>query len=380
MYSVVVKAIKVQIYPNEQQQELIVKTVGCCRFVYNWALEKKIAFYQSAKKSISKWTLISELTKLKEDKNNEWLNEVPSQSLQQSIADLDTAFSRFFKKNSVFPKFKSKKKAKQSYRIPQSFEVNRDAHYLKLPKLGWIRFIDEFNVPSCADFRNISVSMEDGKYFASLCYKTAETPMALKPIESDKTVGIDLGLTTLATFSDGTKVKNPRHLRKHEETIKKEQQILSKKKEGTKAYEKQKGKLNRAHKKVANARRDFLHKLTTSLVDNQNWTSFCVEDLDVKGMQQNSHLARSIGDVGWRMFRSMMEYKCKDKGKNLVVIGRFDASSKACTCGSVNQNLTLADRIWTCSSCGKLHDRDILASNNIKCFGLRKAGQSLLTA
>ena len=372
------KAIKVQIYPNKRQQEGIAKTVGCCRFVYNWALERKIAFYQSTQKTLGKWTLMGDLTKLKAVPATEWLNEVPSQCLQQAVANLDSAFSYFFRKNNAFPKFKSKRWAKQSFRVPQGFKVNRDTHYFQLPKLGWVRFIDEFHIPEDANFRFVSISVEGGKYFASLCYKTAEVPVVQQLIESNKTVGIDLGLTTLVTLSDGTKTDNPRHLRKHEDTIKNEQQVLSRKKEGTKAYERQKEKLNKKHRKVANTRRDFLHKLTTSLVENQDWTSFCVEDLAVQNMQQTHWLARSIGDAGWRMFRSMMEYKSADRGKNLIVIGRFDASSKTCICGHVNQNLSLSDRQWTCFACGKKHDRDILAANNIKTFGLRKAGQSLL--
>lgn len=374
------KAIKVQIYPNKRQQEVIAKTVGCCRFVYNWALERKIAFYQSTKKTLGKWTLMGELTKLKADPATAWLNEVPSQCLQQAIANLDSAFSHFFHKNNAFPRFKSKKRAKQSFRVPQGFKVNQDSHYIRLPKIKWVRFIDEFHVPEDANFRFISVSVEGGKYFASLCYKTTEVAVAQQPVEPDKTVGIDLGLTTLVTLSDGTKIDNPRHLRKYEDTIKYEQRLLSQKKEGTKTYERQKRRLNKAHRKVANTRRDFLHKLTTSLVENQDWTSFCVEDLAVQNMQQNHCLARSIGDAGWRMFRSMMEYKSAERGKNLIVIGRFDASSKTCICGHVNQNLSLSDRQWTCSVCGATHDRDVLAANNVRIFGLRKAGQSLLVA
>lgn len=372
------KAIKVQIYPDKRQQEIIAKTVGCCRFVYNWALERKIAFYQSTKKTLGKWALMGELTKLKTNPDTAWLNEVPSQCLQQAIADLDSAFSHFFHKNNAFPRFKNKKGAKQSFRVPQGFKVNRDSHYLQLPKIGWVRFIDEFHVPEDVDFRFISVSVEGGKYFASLCYKTVEAAVVQWPIKSSKTIGIDLGLTVLATLSDGTKIDNPRHLRKHENIIKQEQQIFSNKKEGTKTYERQKGRLNKAHRKVINTRRDFLHKLTTSLVENQDWTSFCVEDLAVQNMQQNHCLARSIGDAGWRMFRSMLEYKSAERGKNLIVIGRFDASSKTCTCGHINQNLSLSDRQWACSICGTIHDRDVLAANNIKTFGLRKAGQSLL--
>jgi putative transposase len=252
-----------------------------------------------------------------------------------------------------------------------------------LPKLGWIRFIDEFHVPKDVEFRNVTISTEGDRYYASICYKEPEKKVKQHKIIPSKTIGIDLGITTLATLSDDTKIENPHHLKKHEEEIKREQQTLSKKKEGTKAYEKQKARLNEAHRKVRNTRKDFLHKLTTSLVENQNWTSFCVEDLAVQDMirDNSTSMSRTIGDVGWRMFRQMMEYKCVDAGKNLIVIGRFEPSSKACTCGFVNHALTLSDRKWTCPVCNIRHDRDILAANNIKRFGLRKqAGQSLLVA
>jgi len=376
------KAIKVRIYPDDEQTEMIAKTIGCCRFVYNWALAKRIAFYQSNKKTLGKFVIMGELIGLKREK--EWLNDVPSQSLQQSVDDLDSAFSHFFRKNNSFPRFKSKKNARQSYRVPQGFEVNKISHYIRLPKLGWLRFIDEFCIPEDAEFRNMTVSRNGNRYYASVCYKTPEKRVEQHKVEPDKTIGIDLGITTLATISDGTKIENPRHLKQHEDNIRVEQQELSKKKEGTKAYEKQKARVNEAYRKVTDTRRDFLHKLTTSLVENQNWTSFCVEDLAVSTMMQNNStpMSRAIGDAGWRMFRSMMEYKCRDAGKNLIVIGRFEPSSKTCTCGCVNHTLTLVDREWTCPVCGVHHvDRDVLASNNIKRFGLRKeAGQSLLVA
>lgn len=377
------KAIKVRIYPDDGQKEQIAKTIGCCRFVYNWSLAKRIAFYQSTKKTLGKFVIMSDLTKLKREKDTEWLKEVCSQSLQQAVDDLDSAFSHFFRKNNSFPRFKSKKNARQSYRVPQGFEVNRDTHYIRLPKLSWVRFIDEFNVPDDAEFRNVTVSREGNRYYASICYKTPDRQVKRCKVIPDKTVGIDLGITTLATLSDGTKIENPRHLKKHEDILRAEQQKLSSKKEGTKVYEKQKRRLNEAHRKVRDTRRDFLHKLTTSLVENQDWTSFCMEDLAVQEMIVNNPtgMSRTIGDAGWRMMRGMMTYKCEDVGKNLIVIGRFDPSSRLCTCGFVNHTLTLADREWDCSACKAHHNRDDLAANNIKRFGLRKqAGQSLLVA
>jgi len=370
-----VKAIKVKIYPRKWQKELIEKHFGCCRFTYNYGLERKIKTYTETKKSLSVYAIQKEIPKLREEK--EWLKEVNAQSLQQSLVDLDSAFSHFFKKNNSFPKFKSRKNPKQSFRVPQSFEISKDHKSIKIPKLKWIKFRDKFNLPKKVEFRNVTISRDGNEYFASICYDDKKELPNLKPIQEKKTLGIDLGTRHLAIFSDGNKIENPKYFKKYEDKLATEQQKLSKKENReTKSYQKQKEKVQKVHKKIRNTRKDFLHKLTTSLVENQDWTSYAMEDLAVKQLEQynSTSMSRAIGDAGWRMLRTMMEYKCKENGKNLLIIGRFDPSSKACSvCGHIYQELKREEKEWVCCSCNTKHDRDINAARNIRQFALIKS-------
>ena len=374
------KAIKVKIYPRKWQKELIEKHFGCCRVIYNFGLERKIKTYTETKKSISFYAIQKEIPTLYEEKP--WLKEVNSQSLQQSLKDLDSAFSHFFKKNNSFPKFKSKYNEKQSFRIPQHFKISKDKKSIKVPKLKWIGFIDKFNLPKNIEFRNITVSREGKEYFASLCYDEKTVKPELKPIQENKTLGIDLGVTTLATLSDGTKIENPKHFKKYQDKLALEQQKLSKiTNKKFKSYQKQKDKVYQVHKKIRNTRKDFLHKLTTSLTKNQSWTSYAMEDLAVKQTLQDNFtpMSKAIGDAGWRMLRTMMGYKCEDNGKNLLIIGRFEPSSKTCSvCGHIYQELGRDEKEWICSSCNTKHDRDWNAAKNIKNFGIIKARASAL--
>ena len=369
------KAIKVKIYPNNKQKVLIEKHFGCVRFAYNFALEKKIKTYTETKKTISIFAIQKEIPKLYEDKP--WLKEVNSQALQQALKDLDSAFSHFFKKNNAFPKFKSRKNPKQSFRVPQHFEVSKDKKAIKVPKLKWIKFRDKFNIPKDVEYRNLTISREGTEYFCAICYDNKLEKPLLSPIEESKTLGIDLGTRHLAIFSDETKIENPRHFKKYEDKLALEQQKLSKKENReSKSYQKQKEKVRRIHKKISNTRKDFLHKLTTSIVKNQNYTSYCMEDLSVKEMQQDNFtsMSRAIGDVGWSMLRNQMTYKCEDSGKNLLVIGQFEPSSKTCCiCGNIYHELKRDEEEWTCSNCHTFHDRDINASKNIKNFALIKS-------
>ena len=374
------KAIKVKIYPNNKQKVLIEKHFGCCRFAYNFGLETKIKVYSETKKSISTFSLNKKVPELYEEKP--WLKEVNSQSLQQSLADLDSAFSHFFKKNNQFPKFKSKFNPKQSFRIPQHFEIAKDQKAIKIPKLKWIKFSDKFKIDKNIEFRNITISREGKEYFASICYQENTTKPVLQKIEEDKTLGIDLGTRTLATFSDGTKIDNPKHFKKYQDKLAQEQQKLSNKllkngnKKDTKSYQKQKDKVYQVHKKIRNTRKDFLHKLTKSIVENQNWTSYAIEDLSVKELEQenSTNMSRTIGDCGWRMMRNFMAYKCEDKGKNLLIIGRFDPSSKTCSvCGNIYHEMKRDEKEWICNKCNTKHDRDINAGKNIKNFALIKS-------
>lgn len=369
------KAIKVKIYPNKSQKVLIEKHFGCTRFAYNFGLELKTKTYAETKKSIGIYTIQKEIPKLYEEKP--WLKEVNSQSIQQSLKDLDNAYLRFFKKNNSFPKFKSKYNEKQSFRVPQHFEIAKDKKAIKIPKLKWIKFKDKFNIPKNIEFRNITISRENNEYFASICYAENILKPKLSKIEEKKTLGIDLGISHIAIFSDETKIDNPKHLNKYQEKLAFEQRKLSKKTDKkTKSYQKQKEKVGKIHKKIRETRKDFLHKLTNSIIENQNYTSYVIEDLAVKQLEQDNptNMSRAIGDVSWRMLRTFMEYKCEGKGKNLIVIGRFDPSSKTCSnCGNIYQELGREEKSWKCKDCGEEHDRDINAAKNIRNFGIIKS-------
>jgi len=371
------KAIKVKLYPRKQQREIIEKHFGCCRLIYNYGLERKVKTYTETKESIGIYSIQKEIPKMYEEKP--WLKEVNSQSLQQSLKDLDSAFSHFFKKTNSFPKFKSRKNPVQSFRVPQHFEISRDQKAIKVPKLKWISFKDKFNILKDVEFRNVTISRDGNEYFASICYDDKKEKPPLKKIKESKTLGIDLGVRTLATFSDGTKIENPRHFKKYEDKLAIEQQKLSKiTNKEFRSYQKQKEKVQKVHKKIRNTRKDFLHKLTTGLVKNQDYTSYAMEDLAVKQMGQDNStpMSKAIGDAGWRMLRTMMEYKCKDRGKNFLTIGRFEPSSKTCSvCGYIYQELRRDDKEWNCQSCNAHHDRDENAAKNIKNFALISLGK-----
>ena len=376
------KAIKVKIYPNNKQKVLIEKHFGCCRFAYNFGLELKTKAYTETKKSIGIYTIQKEIPKLYEEKP--WLKEVNSQSIQQSLKDLDLAYQHFFKKNNSFPKFKNKYNPKQSFRVPQFFEVNRDKKVIKIPKIKWLKFRDKFNISKDIEFRNITISKDNNEYFASICYQENNPNIIpeLSKIEEEKTLGIDLGITYLAILSNETKIDNPKHYNKYQEKLAFEQRKLSNKllkngnKKDTKSYQKQKEKVGKIHKKISNTRKDFLHKLTNSIVENQNYTSYVMEDLAVKELEQNNYtsMSKAIGDVSWRMLRTLMIYKCENKGKNLIVIGKFEPSSKTCSvCGNIYQKLGREEKVWKCEKCNTFHDRDINAAKNIRDFGLIKS-------
>ena len=376
------KAIKVKIYPNNKQKVLIEKHFGCCRFAYNFGLELKTKAYTETKKSIGIYTIQKEIPKLYEEKP--WLKEVNSQSIQQSLKDLDLAYQHFFKKNNSFPKFKNKYNPKQSFRVPQFFEVNRDKKVIKIPKIKWLKFRDKFNISKDIEFRNITISKDNNEYFASICYQENNPNIIpeLSKIEEEKTLGIDLGITYLAILSNETKIDNPKHYNKYQEKLAFEQRKLSNKllkngnKKDTKSYQKQKEKVGKIHKKISNTRKDFLHKLTSSIVENQNYTSYVMEDLAVKELEQNNYtsMSKAIGDVSWRMLRTLMIYKCENKGKNLIIIGKFEPSSKTCSvCGNIYQKLGREEKVWKCEKCNTFHDRDINAAKNIRDFGLIKS-------
>ena len=364
------RAIKLRIYPNQTQRELIEKHFGCCRWMYNYALERKIKHYNETGKTLHIYEIGKDVKTLRIE--NEWLREINCQSLHQVLKNLDSAFSHFFRKTAKFPRFRSKKNTKQSFGVPQGFVVNNTTRKIKLPKLGWIRFRHKFDFTTQYELRQVTVSRNSAnEYYASVLYidHGIQEPEP-KPILAETTVGIDLGVRNFATMSDGTVVENPRHFKQHQDRLAAAQQRLSKMNHGSNNYKRQKLHVAKIHRKVANSRLDFLHKVTTNIADNQSYDSVAIEDLNTKDLLEKSYrnLARSIADCGWCLFRQLLAYKLAMRGKNLLVIGRFEPSSKTCTCGYHNESLTLDQTEWTCPQCGVTHNRDVLASNNIKTF------------
>lgn len=372
-------AYSYRLYPTKDQEILILKSFGCVRWIYNWALARKMKAYQETGTGISCFDLIKDIAKLKDKQETEWLAEVNSQSLQSSINHLDIAYTRFFREKKGFPKFKSKYD-RQSFANPQGGKVDFDKNKIFIPK-----FRQGIEAVLHRKFegkvKTITISRtHTGKYFASVLVEMdGEWPTALQPTE-DRTIGIDLGLKSFATLSDGTKINNPKHLAKHLNKIRRESRRLSRKVKGSKNRDKQRVKLARVYEKTANSRKDFIHKTTSNLIKNQDYDSFAIEDLRVASMVKNKRLARHISDAGWRMFRQYLEYKAQRNGKNVLVIGRFDPSSRLCTCGEINHNLTLQDREWVCEKCGAKHDRDTLAAKNVKRFAFCKQNRTNLVA
>lgn len=369
------RGFKYRIYPNESQRDQIARTFGCCRFVYNRALDVKKTAYSETGKSIATNDLIKMIPAWKRDPETSWLAQVDSMALQQSIRDLDRAYKNFFRRvreggKPGFPKFKSRRHARQSYRTNGGKILDRN--HIALPKLGNVRA--KVSRPLQGRFMSVTVSLDAaGRYFATfLC---TDVPSKDAPA-TDREVGIDLGVETLATLSNGTKIENPRGLERYERKLAREQRKLSRRKGARKSekqsrrYLKQRKRVARIHAKIADARTDALHKVTTMLADENQ--VLCMEDLNAKGMMKNHHLAKAVTDASFGEFARLLEYKCAERGRSFVKIGRFYPSSKTCSaCGHRLDVLPLSVRSWDCPVCGAHHDRDVNAARNILTEGKR---------
>jgi putative transposase len=354
------RAYKYRISPTNTQKELIAKHIGSSRFVYNLALETKNTAYLGSKHNFSPFDLIKQLPELK--KECEWLKEVNSQSLQQSIQNMDIAFKKFFK-GAGFPKFKSKHKGKQSFSIPQNVLLENENLIIPKFKEG-IDIVLHREIKGTIKSATISVT-PTGKYFVSILVDTnIEIPNKAHITEST-TIGIDLGIKDFAITSEGEVFENPKFLRKAQSKLKYVQHKYSKNK-----GKRTKQRLALLHEKIVNKRKDFLHKTSTKLIrENQ---TIALEYLAVSNMVKNHKLAQAINDVSWSTFVTMLEYKADWHGKNILRIGRFAPSSKTCSCcGYINKELTLKDREWTCPKCNSVLDRDVNAAINIKSFALK---------
>ena len=357
------KTYKFRLYPNKEQEKLLANHFGSIRFVYNHFLAKRKKQYEQTKKSSNCYEQQKELTAMKKTETYSWLKEINSQTLQHALRNLDNAYQNFFKGRAKFPRFHSKKHG-GSFAIPQHFKVEDNRIFI--PKFkGGIRFVKSQNVQG--ELRNMTVSVTpSGKYYVCIMAQVEVDDLE----KTNLSVGIDLGLKDFVITSDGDRYSSNKFIKKYSRKLATMQKHLSRKKKGSCSWNSQRIKVAMLQEKIMSCRKDKLHKISIDLI--RRYDVVCCEDLNVKGMVKNHHLAKSISDASWGTFVTMLEYKAKWYGKTLVKIDRFYPSSKTCHyCGHIHKDLKLKDREWTCPQCGELIDRDMNAAKNILDEGLR---------
>src|SRR5690348_6349864 len=366
MVKTVKRAYRYRFYPTLEQADLLNRTFGCVRYVYNRALAERSRAWTQEQKRVTFAQTCRMLTEWKAEPERAWLREVSNVALQQGLQHLQAAFVNFWGKRASYPQFKSRRKSRASATFTTSGFRWRDGK-LWLAKIDapldirWSRPLPEGAEPS-----TVTVSRDAaGRWFVSLLVEETIEPHPA----ADTAVGIDAGITSLLTLSTGEKIANPRHERRDRKRLAKAQRELSRKQKGSTNWEKARRKVARVHARIADRRADFLHKVTTRLVrENQ---ALAVEDLNVRNMVKNHSLARAISDASWSEFRRMLEYKADWHGRTVIALDRFYPSSKTCSaCGAIAAKMPLNVRAWECASCGTVHDRDVNAAKVILAAGL----------
>jgi putative transposase len=361
-------AYKLRFYPTDEQREVLARTFGCCRYVYNWALDMRTQRYYEEGKSVSYTDTSKALTQLKKDEDHEWLKEPSSVALQQSLRNLERAFQNFFDERAGYPNFKRKHGKQTACFASNAFTLHgKRLSVAKVPGSLNVRWSSDLK--ESTEVSSVTLTKDPaGRYFVSLTCKEEKEPLP----ETDSAVGVDLGITDVAVTSDGFKSGNPRHLEDDLWRLKKARRRLSRKEKGSQNWKKQKRRVARLHARISDKREDFLHKLSRKLVNENQVLAF--ETLNVKGMQQNRSLARSISDTGWSTLVRQVKYKAKWAGRTVVRVDRWFPSTKRChDCGHVGESKPLDVREWTCTECGVVHDRDVNAAKNIRTAGLAGA-------
>lgn len=375
--SVVQRAYKVEIDPNNKQRTALRCHAGCARYAYNWGLSRKIESYRDTGKSPNNIDLHRELNKLKKadpDKGGvPWMYNVSKCAPQEALRDLDKAFKNFFRRckkgvgKKGFPRFKSRRRNPLKFRLTGAIRTSEDGTHIKLPKLGWLRLKEVGYLPGPdredVKIQSATLSERAGRWFVSLSCKVEIPDPAPRP--RTKVVGVDVGIKTLAVTSDGREFENPRALARCMRRLRRAQQALARKQKGSRNHLKARQRVAKLYYRVACIRQDALHKATTAIVKGAD--VICIESLNVSGMLKNRKLSKALSDVSLSEFLRQLVYKAKWEGVELVEADRFYPSSKTCSgCGYIKQDLSLSDRTYSCSECGLVLDRDLNAAINLK--------------
>ena len=369
------RAYKVELDPNNKQRTLFLMASGVCRFVFNWGLRKRIEAKEAGEKSPSVFDQCRQLNTVKGEQFP-WMLDVSKHVLESALRDLGRAFDSFFSglktgKRAGYPRFKSRKRGIGGFRLREDISVENNR--IRLPRIGWVRLKEHGYIPTGAKINSATVSERAGRWFVSV---QVETEIAV-PDNQGPAIGLDLGLTSLVTCSDGRKWAAPKPLVRSLEKLRRLSRQHSRKRKGSENRKKSARKLARLHYRIACQRADYLHKLTTPLVCGH--AAVVVESLNVNGMQKNKHLARGIGDAGWAELVGQLTYKAKWYGSQLAEADRWFPSTKTCSgCGIIKESVRLEDRTYRCESCGLEIDRDVNAAKNL--LNLHTAGSAGINA